>query len=394
MPLDALILDLDGTLVDTNSLHIEAWRRALERHGYKIASDRIKTEVGKGGDQLVPSLLGNAADKKDGDSLRKAQPEELAKLAAQHGINPFPHAVDLLKTFRDRGMQTCLATSSNAKQLDLIEHHSNVQWRKLVDKVVTADDAEKSKPHPDLVIAAVDKLNLAPTQCAMLGDTPYDATAAKHAGVVSIALECGGNPAQTLLSAGARLVYPNPSALLDDLDNALRRASPTTLRLTKETNHRLMQQALDLAHQAISAAEAPIASILYAGDGSEISRAHNEMNARQDKTAHAEILAFARSAGKVPMDAKDLILVSTLEPCVMCTGAAMIAGVDTILYALKAPADSGTVRVSPPSSPESQMPRIVGGILADQSRKLFEQWLQGDLPPQQRAFGEQLLRLT
>jgi tRNA(Arg) A34 adenosine deaminase TadA len=96
----------------------------------------------------------------------------------------------------------------------------------------------------------------------------------------------------------------------------------------------------------------------------------------------------------VPEDAKDLILVSTLEPCVMCTGAAMEAAVDTIVYALRAPADNGSVRVRPPQSPESQMPRIVGEILAGESRELFEQFLKVAKNPKQRAFVEQLLKLA
>jgi len=126
-----------------------------------------------------------------------------------------------------------------------------------------------------------------------------------------------------------------------------------------------------------------------------IARGFNELNRTQNKTAHAEMVTFARAAGKVPTDARDLILVSTLEPCVMCTGAAMEAAVDTIVYALRAPADSGTGRVSPPQSPESQMPRIVGDVLAAESRKLFEQWLaRPGNNPQQVKFVRQLLSLT
>src|SRR2546423_8486746 len=107
------------------------------------------------------------------------------------------------------------------------------------------------------------------------------------------------------------------------------------------------------------------------------------------------MVAFARAAGKVQPEDKDLILVSTLEPCVMCTGAAMVSAVDTIVYALRAPADSGTGRVRPPQSPESQMPRIVGDVLARESRELFERWLrEGHVNPQQRAYVEQLLELN
>jgi tRNA(adenine34) deaminase len=106
------------------------------------------------------------------------------------------------------------------------------------------------------------------------------------------------------------------------------------------------------------------------------------------------MVTFRAAAGRVAEEARDLILVSTLEPCVMCTGAAMESAVDTIVYGLKAPADSGTGRVEPPQSPESQMPRIVGDVLADESRKLFKEFLKTATNPKQRAFAEQLLALT
>jgi tRNA(adenine34) deaminase len=139
----------------------------------------------------------------------------------------------------------------------------------------------------------------------------------------------------------------------------------------------------------------PIGCVLAGGSGIVLVHAYNELNRTHSKTAHAEMVAFAKAAGEVPPDARDLILVSTLEPCVMCLGASMEAAVDTIVYGLKAPADSGTGRVQPPQSPESQMPRIVGGVLAGESRGLFEQWLQrpGN-NPQQVKFVRQLLALT
>jgi tRNA(Arg) A34 adenosine deaminase TadA len=107
------------------------------------------------------------------------------------------------------------------------------------------------------------------------------------------------------------------------------------------------------------------------------------------------MVTFEHAAGKVPTDARDLVMASTLEPCVMCLGASMEAAVDTVVYALKAPADGGTSRVEPPQSPESQMPRVVGNVLARESRALFERWL--DKPannPQQVAFVKQLLAMT
>ena len=131
-----------------------------------------------------------------------------------------------------------------------------------------------------------------------------------------------------------------------------------------------------------------------------VARGHNRMNGLQSKIAHAEIMAFQNAAGNgkdepaLPLDSRDAILVSTLEPCVMCLGAAMEAGVALVLFGLKAPADNGTQRVNPPQSPESANPEIVGDILADEARQLFEEWLKGKEGTEQAKFVEQLLALT
>jgi beta-phosphoglucomutase-like phosphatase (HAD superfamily)/tRNA(Arg) A34 adenosine deaminase TadA len=391
MALDGLIFDLDGTLVDTNALHVEAWRRALERLGYRVGTDRIALEIGKGGDQLVPAILGQEFDARDGDALRDAHPAEVARLAEARGINLFPDARELVRAVRDRGMNAVLSTSSGSEHLRTIERHAKIELRPMFDELVTSDDIERSKPAPDAVVAGVRKLGLSPAQCAMLGDTVYDAQSCVRGGVAFTGLTCGGTTRGRLRGAGARVVYRDPAELLAHLEEALRTCSPGPAHLTQELVETLMRDALDVARAAMDAGEAPIGCVVARGDGSVIARAHNEQNRTGNKTAHAEMVAFARAAGKAPLESKDLIVVSTLEPCVMCTGAAMEAGVDTILFALRAPADSGTTRVSPPVSPESQMPRIVGDVLADESRKLLEQFLKRSPRPEQAAYVKQLL---
>lgn len=393
MALDGVILDLDGTLVDTNALHVEAWRRAFEKRGYKIAPDRIFEEIGKGGDFVVPSILGLAADEQDGDALRKAQPEEFGKLA-QRGLRVFPGSRELLQEFKRRGLRSILATSSSAKQIEVIESASGLPVRELVDEVESADDAPRSKPAPDLLSAAVKKLGMTPAQCVMVGDTIYDAESARKAGVVCLGLLCGGNSQEALLGAGARRNYRDPADLLAHLDDALAIASPGSAHLTRDVLERLMQSALEQAEAAMAAGEVPIGCVLARGDGTIIAAGYNEMNRTQQKTAHAEMVTFAKAAGKVPLDASDLLLVSTLEPCVMCTGAAMVSAVDTIIYGLRAPADSGTMRVTPPRSPESQMPRTIGDVLADKSRRLFENWLETHPTGEQAAYVKQLLAIS
>jgi tRNA(adenine34) deaminase len=157
----------------------------------------------------------------------------------------------------------------------------------------------------------------------------------------------------------------------------------------------LMAEALAAAREGMEQhGEAPIGCVIAGGDGHVLARGFNRLNGTQDKTAHAEMVAFKALAGRVATDARDLILVSTLEPCVMCLGASMEAAVDTIVYGLRAPADRGTGRVRPPVSPEAQMPRSVGDVLAAESRELFEQFLKRGGSEQQVAFVKQLLGRT
>ena len=394
--LSALIFDLDGTLVDTNSAHVEAWVRAFARLGYKITADRIGPEIGKGGDNLVPSVLGGEAEERDGQALRDASKEEYLALTRDRRFSIFDGARELLAELRRRGVRTAIATSSGTAQLEATFAAAGADLREHVDEWVGKDDVEHSKPHPDPVIAAVEKLGLSPAECAMVGDTPYDAISAKRAGVVTLGvLSSGlGFDEHSLVSSGARQAYGDVGHILRELDGAMRVASPGAARLTREVLEGLMRDALRAAEEGVAAGEAPIGCVIAGGDGGVLATGYNEMNRTQDKTAHAEIVTFRRLAGRVPLDTRDLVLVSTLEPCVMCTGAAMQAAVDTIVYGLQAPADSGTGRVRPPESPEGQMPRIVGGVLAAESRRLFERWFAEHEGEPQAAYVGQLLALT
>lgn len=400
--LDALIFDLDGTLVDTNDAHVESWVRALDRHGYRAFPDRLRPEMGKGGDNLFPDLFGADAEARDGEAVRKTVGEEFVRIVGrERRIRAFDDALALLDAVRARGLRTALATSSAPEHLEATLASAGLgtpdggPLRDRFDAVVTKGDVEASKPAPDVVLAAVAKLGLSPAQCALVGDTPHDAESAKRAGVVTLGVLAGGmNDERTLLRAGARAVWRDPAHLLADLDAALRIASPGRARLTAEVLEALMREALAAAEAGMAAGEAPIGCVLADGDARVLVRAHNEQNASRNRIAHAEIVAFARAAGRLPEGARDLVLVSTLEPCVMCTGAAMEGAVDTIVYGLQAPADSGTTRVRPPESPESGMPRIVGDVLAAESRRLLERWLDAHAGEPQAAYVEQLLGLV
>lgn len=391
--LSAVIFDLDGTLVDSNREQVDAWLMAFEALGYKVGRDRVEQAVGKGGDQLVADLLGEEVDKKDGDKLREAQPKHAMPLFKQRGVKAFPRAASVLAACRERRLKTALATSSGQKVQSELLALAGID-SELFDVRVTADDADRSKPHPDLLHVAIGKLGVSPAECVNVGDTPWDCMAARRAGLVTIGLSHDLNDEQTLRTAGARVVVDGVPALFDRLDDLLHIASPRTARLTCDRIELLMTAALSSAEEGLAAGEAPIGAILAAGDGRFLAGGYNRLNGTSDRITHAEIVALHAAAGRYPIDANDLILVCTLEPCVMCLGAAMEAGIDTVLYGLRAPADGGSSRVTPPTSPESQMPRIVGEIFADRSRKLFERFLEKHPEGQQARFVRQLLGQT
>ncbi|HEX8552694.1 MAG TPA: HAD-IA family hydrolase [Abditibacteriaceae bacterium] len=393
MPLDALIFDIDGTLADTNLLHARAWQHALRSAGFPIPLDRIQPEIGKGSDQLLPAVLG-AETAKGYKHLSDDYGEEFKRLLESEGAKAIDGAQELVEEARARGLRVAIATSAEREFLQKIADAVGFDLEKLFDEIVTASDAEKSKPEPDIVLAACEKLKLFPSQCALLGDTPHDAEAARHAGVVFLGVESGGHEESELRSFGARGVWKDAAALREDLDEALQLASPARVQLSKAKCEELMRAALDAAREGMKNGEVPIGCVIADGNGEIVARGWNEMNATQGKIAHAEIQTFGKANGKLPIEARDAILVSTLEPCVMCTGAAMEAAIDTIIHALRAPADSGTGRVAAPQSPESQMPRIVGDVLAEESRALFEEWLHENGGTPQASFVEQLLALT
>jgi tRNA(adenine34) deaminase len=164
-----------------------------------------------------------------------------------------------------------------------------------------------------------------------------------------------------------------------------------------DLQHEWMRMALAQATLGLDAGEAPIGAVLIDRTGRVIGDGYNTLLSTGNPTLHAEINAFAAAAGRIDPDG-GLTLVSTLEPCVMCTGAAMQSGVTTIVYGLQAPADAGTGRVKPPTSPGATSPEVLGGVKSGESRALFVRWLamhEGDASREtQREFVQQLLALT
>jgi HAD superfamily hydrolase (TIGR01509 family) len=209
---EAVIFDLDGTLVDSNAYHVWAWQHAFGERGYEIAPARIHDQIGKGGDLLVPALIPGASE------------EEVKALSARHGeifksrylarVRPFPHAADLLRHVAARGQKVALASSASKDELD---HYVDLLGvGNVLSAATSKDDADTTKPAPDIFAAALKKLGVAPAAARVVGDTPYDVTAAAKCGVATVAVRSGGFADRTLARAGARAIYDDAAAILAD----------------------------------------------------------------------------------------------------------------------------------------------------------------------------------
>ena len=226
MTMRGMIFDVDGTLIDTNAAHVEAWRRAFRRFGFDVPLERIVPEIGKGGDKLVPSILGDEAEQRLGDALRDTQNQEFLGIAKQQRFRVFPGVEKVFAECRARGIRTAVATSSNETQLEATQASAKLDLHRLADFVVTRTENEASKPAPDLVVAAVQELRLAPSDCAMVGDTVYDGLACRGAGVAFLGVLTGPASEADLLEVGARGVWRDVGHLVEDFDRALEMASP------------------------------------------------------------------------------------------------------------------------------------------------------------------------
>ena len=375
MAIKGVVFDLDGTLIDTNWLHAQAFEQAFRDHGYRVGPDRIVQAIGKGGSFIVPDVLGQEAEERHGDAMRSAKDERFEALIEEKGIDILPSAVELLQVMRERGLRTALATGSKKEALEQMMEQADENLIEMVDEVVTDTDVERSKPHSDAVEAAVEKLDLSPVQCMMLGDTPYDALVCRRTGVVMLGVLTGEHPAQRMKDAGARAVYDDVEEVLGRLDEVLRVASPGAAYMTDERVAELMQAALEEAEGALGDGELPVGSVLARSDGTVLARGRARARARHSALAQAEIEALTARDGALDSEVHDLVLVTTLEPSVMGLGAAMEAGVDMIVYAVEAPPSGGTARCRPIERPGASVPRILGGVQKEASRELLARWL-------------------
>lgn len=229
MTIDALLLDLDGTLLDTNLLHARAFAAAFARCGFEVPVERVARQIGKGGELLVPALVGREVEDERGDAIRAAKEEIFVGLLDEEPVRVLPGVRELFAACRERRLATAVATGSDRSQLERMIERAGLDLFALADEVVTDDDVDRPKPRPDVVLAAAEKLGASPGRCAMVGDTPYDAAAAVRGGVAALGVETGGWSPQDLRRAGACAVYRDVGALAADLDAALAAARPAAV---------------------------------------------------------------------------------------------------------------------------------------------------------------------
>lgn len=204
-----VILDMDGTLVDTNDAHAQSWVDALRSHGFAVTLEIVRPLIGLGGDKLLPRLTGHT---KDSDLGKAISTERSTRFERDHlpSVRPFPRVAELLDRMHDAGLTVLIASSSKRDHLDALIERAGISGR--VDGVVSASDVEESKPDPDVIEAALAKLGLPASQAIMIGDTPYDIEAAARVGVRTIAFKSGGWPDAGL--TGAIAIYADVADLL------------------------------------------------------------------------------------------------------------------------------------------------------------------------------------
>ena len=205
------ILDIDGTLVDTNYHHTIAWYRAFRQHGIVLPQWRIHRHIGMGGDQLVAALTDEETDEEQGDDIRTA--EKALYLAFIEEVEPMEGARELISDLKERGHSVILASSAKANEVD--HYLDKLDARELADGWTTSADVEATKPQPDLVQAALEKGG--DTEAVMVGDTTWDIEAAKRAGVETIAVRTGGFGREELEEAGATAVFDSVGELRERL---------------------------------------------------------------------------------------------------------------------------------------------------------------------------------
>ncbi|PMB49998.1 hydrolase [Fischerella thermalis CCMEE 5201] len=210
MVLQAVLLDIDGTLVLSNDAHAQTWVDTFREFGYDVSFEQVRSLIGMGGDQIIPRVVpGLTVEEGDGKAIAQRRRELFLNEYVQKLV-PANGARQLVQHMLQSGLRLIVASSASSQEMEVLLKVA--QLDDLLEETTTSSDAEVSKPAPDIVEAALGKLNSSPHEVLMLGDTPYDIKSADQAGVGVIALRCGGFDDAAL--AGAKAIYDDPADLL------------------------------------------------------------------------------------------------------------------------------------------------------------------------------------
>jgi HAD superfamily hydrolase (TIGR01549 family) len=215
----AVIFDIDGTLVDSVDLHAQAWKEAFKHYGKDIPFEQVRHQIGKGGDQLMPVFFSREELDEFGEEMEEYR-SELFRRDFLPRVRAFPKVRELFERIKADDKLIALASSAKKEELDVYKRIAHIE--DLVEEETSADDAEKSKPHPDIFQAALEQLD-DPSfdEVVVVGDTPYDAEAAGKLKLRTIGVLSGGFPERELRAAGCIAIYDDPADLLARYDETV-----------------------------------------------------------------------------------------------------------------------------------------------------------------------------
>lgn len=218
------IFDIDGTLVDSNELHVDSWNRAFQRFGKQFSREELRAQIGKGSDQYLPAFLTPGEIKRFGKELDEYR-SELFRKEYLPLVQPFPKVCDLFQRIHDESK--CIVLASSGKKADTKYYIDLLKIGDFIDGYVSGDDADSSKPAPDIFTASLKKLGgISPADAVTVGDTRFDIEAAGKAGLKTIAFLCGGTPKEVLRETGAIAIYRDPADFLGRYDEVVTHVSP------------------------------------------------------------------------------------------------------------------------------------------------------------------------
>jgi phosphoglycolate phosphatase-like HAD superfamily hydrolase len=206
----AAIFDLDGTLIDSVDLHALAWQEALTRFGHHVSFEQVRSQIGKGGDKLIPVFLSDEEQRNHGKDLEDWRGKRF-KAEYLPRIRPFSSVPELLQRVRDGGRLIAIASSAKKDEIETYLDIAGITG--IIDTATSSDDVEESKPAPDIFEVVLKKLKVDASDAIAIGDTPYDAQAAGKANIATIGVLCGGFSEGALRQAGCVEIYPGPSTL-------------------------------------------------------------------------------------------------------------------------------------------------------------------------------------